>query len=432
MQRHAYRARLLDFKADPQGRSDADACIDLIDGLLLVENGVIAAAGPAAELLPQLDENTPVIDWRGKLIMPGFIDSHMHYAQADVIASHGPQLLEWLTLYTWPAEMRCKDAAYAIDVAEFSIKEMLRNGTTTAMVFATVHAHSVDAIFTAAARRGMRLIAGKVLMDRNGPSALLDDVQNGSSDSAALIERWHGKDRLAYALTPRFAPTSSNEQLAAAGELLRRYPGVYLQTHLAENRSEVEWVRELFPGARSYLDVYARHGLLGERSVFAHCLHLDQDDRRLFAASGCVACFCPSSNLFLGSGLFDMAAADEAGMRLSLGTDIGAGTSYGMLQTMHDAYKVANLAGYVLDPLRAFYLATLGGATALGLEDRIGRLAPGYEADFIVLNPSATAVQSRRVAGCETLRDLLFSLMMLGDDRSVVASYVLGKRMIIE
>lgn len=428
MTRHAYRGRLLDFRHDPQGRRDSDACLDLTDGILLVEAGRICEMAAAADLLPQLGADIPVADWRGKLLLPGFVDSHIHFAQADVIASHGPRLLDWLTRHTYPAEMRCADPARANETAAFCINELLRNGTTTALVFATVHPHSVNAVFEAAARHSMRLIAGKVMMDRHAPEALCDDVASSYSDSAELIEHWHGQGRLAYAVTPRFAPTSSPQQLDAAGQLLRRYPGVYMQTHLAENRSEVDWVRQLFPEFRSYLDVYQRHGLLGERSVFAHCLYLDAEDRHCFADSGSVASFCPTSNLFLGSGLFDIAAADAAGMRLSVGTDVGAGTSFGMLQTLHEAFKVANLAGHELDPLRAFYLATLGGARALGLDNHIGRLQPGFEADFIVLDPSATPLLARRSQRCTTLRDLLFSLMMLGDDRAVAATYVLGKR----
>lgn len=428
MNRHAYRARLLGFRADPLGRSDADACMDIEDGILLVENGRIAAAAPAEALLPQLGIDIPVSDYSGCLITSGFVDAHVHYAQAETIACCGPQLLEWLTRYTYPAEMRCARRAHADDLADFTLNELLRHGTTTAMVFATVHAHSVDAIFEAAARRSMRLIAGKVLMDRHGPLALRDSADGGCLDSERLIERWHGRDRLAYAVTPRFAATSTPQQLAGAGELLRRFPGVYLQTHLAENRNEIDWVHELFPEARSYLDIYDRFGLLGERSVFAHCIYLDEEDRRRFAETGCVASFCPTSNLFLGSGLFDIAATDAAGMRFCLASDIGAGTSFGMLPTLQDAYKVANLRGYALDPLRAFYLATLGGAAALGLDDRIGRLEPGYEADFVVLDPRATPVQARRAARCETLRELLFGLMMLGDERSVKATYVLGEK----
>lgn len=427
MTRHAYRARLLGFEHDPSGHAPYAACLDIEDGVVLVENGHFAEVGPAQAILPMLGADIPVSDYRGHLLCPGFVDAHMHFAQADIVGAHGPQLLEWLSHYTYPSEQRCANADVARGLAEFSISEMLRNGTTTAMVFATVHAVATDAIFAAAASRNMRLIAGKVMMDRHVPAGLSDAHEDGYAVCAQLIERWHGQGRLAYAVTPRFAPTSSPAQLRLAGRLLRDFPGVYLQTHLAENRNEVDWVGQLFPEARSYLDVYERAGLLGERSVLAHCLHLDALDRQRMAATGSVACFCPSSNLFLGSGLFDLAAADSSGMRLALGTDVGAGTSFGLLQTMHDGCKVANLAGYVLDPLRAFYLATLGGAKALGLDDRIGRLAPGYEADFIILDPQATPLLQRRWVQCDDLRERLFALMILGDDRCVLATHVLGQ-----
>lgn len=428
MARHAFRARLVSFDRAPAPGEGAEACLDLDDGVLLVDEGRIALVGPAQRILPQLGPDIPLTDWRGCLILPGFIDCHLHFAQADIIAAHGPHLLEWLDRHTYPAEMRCADADHAADIARFCLTELLRNGTTTAMVFGTVHAGSADAIFREARQRRVRLIAGKVLMDRHSPLPLCDSAEQGYHDSAQLIERWHGQDRLAYAVTPRFAPSCTPAQLDVASRLLRHYEGVYLQTHLAENRHEVQWVHELFPQARSYLDVYDRFGLLGPRSILAHCLHLDTIDRQRFAETGAVACFCPTSNLFLGSGLFDLAAADAAGMRLALGTDVGAGTSFGMLQTLHAAYKVANLGGAPLDPLRAFYLATAGGAQALGLSDKVGQLRPGLEADFIVLDPLATPVQARRASQCHDLRDLLFALMMLGDDRSVRATYVLGER----
>lgn len=427
MVRQAFRARLASPLRDPGPAGAAAAWLHLDDGVLVVEDGRIAAIGPADHLVPLLGPDTRLTDWTGCLIVPGFVDCHLHFAQADIVAAHGPQLLEWLDRHTYPAEMRCADAGHAADLADFCLTELLRNGTTTAMVFGTVHAVSADAIFTAARRRHMRLIAGKVLMDRHSPASLCDTPEQGYRDSAELIERWHGQERLAYAVTPRFAPSCSPSQLDVAATLLRRYDGLYLQTHLAENRHEVDWVRQLFPEARSYLDVYERHGLLGPRSILAHCLHLDADDRAHFAAAGAVACLCPTSNLFLGSGLFDLNAADAAGMRLALGTDVGAGTSFGMLQTLHAAFKVANLAGATLDPLRAFYLATLGGAAALGLDDRIGALRVGMEADFIVLDPQATALQARRSAHCKDLRDLLFALMMLGDDRSIRATYLMGQ-----
>ena len=350
----------------------------------------------------------------------------MHYPQTDIIASHGEQLLEWLEKYTFPAERRFADPAHAAEVAGFFCDELLRNGTTTAAAFATVHPASVEALFEAAQQRRMRLITGKVLMDRNCPDFLRDTAETGYADSQALIERWHNRDRLLYAITPRFAPTSTPAQMALAGRLFREHPGVFLQSHLAENRAEVAWVAQLHPEARSYLDVYERAGQLGMRALFAHCLWLDDSDRRRMAERGAAMSFCPTSNLFLGSGLFDLARARALGVRVGLGTDVGGGTSLSMLQTLNEAYKVLQLGGQSLSAASGFYLATLGGAHSLYLDDRIGNFAPGKEADFVVLDPRATPLLARRSAACTTLEERLFVLMMLGDDRAVAATYVMG------
>ena len=312
-------------------------------------------------------------------------------------------------------------------MAAFFCEELLRNGTTTAMVFATVHPVSVDKLFDAAQQRRMRLIAGKVLMDRNCPATLRDDAELAHQDTLALIERWHGRDRLGYAITPRFAPTSTPRQMQLAGELFRSFPGLHLQSHVAENRDEVDWVAALYPQARSYLDVYERYGQLGPRAVFAHCIWLDETDRRRMAETGAAMSFCPTSNLFLGSGLFDYALAREAGARVGIGTDVGGGTSFSMLRTLAEAYKVLRLKGQDLGSLQAFYLATLGGARSLYLDDRIGNFAPGKEADFVVLDPSATPLIARRLATAEALSERLFALMMLGDDRCIAATHVLGR-----
>jgi len=422
----AVRGALVHFLGDP-AELGAGACEHFEDGALIVADGRIAEAGPADKLLAKLPAETPVDDWRGALILPGFIDTHIHYAQTDVIASHGEQLLAWLERYTFPAERRFEDAAHAAAVAEFFCDELLRNGTTTALTLATVHPESVDALFTAARRRLMRLIAGKVLMDRNCPEYLRDTAASGYADSRKLIEHWHGRDRLLYAVTPRFAPTSTREQMTLAGRLFADYPGVYLQSHVAENPGEVTWAKELYPEARSYLDVYERHGQLGRRSVFAHCIWLDDIDRQRMAAAGAAISFCPTSNLFLGSGLFDLARADAAHIRVGIGSDIGAGTSFSMLRTLGEAYKVLQLQGQSLSPERAFYLATLGGARSLYLDDRIGSFTPGREADFVVLDPAATPLLARRSAAAETVAERLFMLMQLGDERAVAATYVLGE-----
>ena len=397
----------------------------------MLADGCVAAAGEARALLPTLPANATMTDHTGKLIMPGFVDTHVHYPQTDIIAAHGEQLLEWLERYTFPAERRFADPDHAREVADFFLTELLRNGTTTAMVFATVHPQSVDAFFEAARVRGARMIAGKVMMDRNCPEFMRDTAQSSYDDSKALIARWHGRDRLLYAVTPRFAPTSSERQLELAGRLLDEHPGVYLQTHVAENHAEVAWAAELFSWSRSYLDVYDHFGLVRERAVYAHCIHLDDADRARMGASGAAMSFCPTSNLFLGSGLFDPDAARRHGIRLGLGTDIGGGTSFSMLRTQDEAYKVAQLRGHPMTPLSAFYHATLGGARSLYLDDRIGNFSRGKEGDFIVLDPAATPLLERRMKNAPTLPERLFVLMMLGDDRVVAATYLMGVRQVV-
>ncbi|HEX8739989.1 MAG TPA: guanine deaminase [Casimicrobiaceae bacterium] len=424
----AWRGELLWFVADPgSGAGDPAAWRHETDGVLLTRDGRVEAAGPAATLLPSLPAGTEVVDCRGSLLLPGFVDTHVHYAQTGVIASCGGELLEWLERYTFPAEARFGDPAHARAEAEFFLGELTRNGTTTALVFATTHPASADAIFEAALSRDLCLVAGKVMMDRNCPEWLRDTAQSSYDDSKALIAKWHGRGRLGYAVTPRFAPTSTDAQLEAAGALVREHPGVWVQSHVAENRAEMRWVAELFPWSRSYLDVYDRFGLVGPRSVYAHCVHLDRRDRERMARAGAAMSFCPTSNLFLGSGLFDLDAASAAGAQVALGTDVGAGTSFSMLQTLNEAYKVAQLAGQRLSPMRAFYLATLGGAQALGLDARIGSFEPGRDADFVVLDPRATPLLAHRTAIAEHLSEKLFALMMLGDDRAVSMTCVRGR-----
>ena len=394
----------------------------------MVADGRVVSVGGYADLAATLPPRTPIEDLRGKWIVPGFVDTHIHYAQTDVIASPGEQLLTWLERYTFPEEGRFGDEAYARQVADFFLDELLRNGTTTAVVFPTVDKRSVDAFFAAADARRMRMIAGKVLMDRHCPEFLRDTPETGDRDSRELIARWHGRGRLGYAVTPRFAATSSERQLELAGRLCDEVEGLFVQSHVAENLDEVRWIAELFPDARSYLDVYDRFGLLRPRAVFAHCIHLDAADRARMAAAGAAMSFCPTSNLFLGSGLFDRAAARRHGVHVSLGTDVGGGTSFSMLRTLHEAYKVLQLAGQTLDVFDAFYLATLGGARSLALDSHIGNLTPGKEADFVVLDPAATPLLARRFGRARNLEEQLFVLMMLGDDRTVASTYVLGER----
>jgi len=425
--RQAFRASILHCLADPGEASLASAYEYFEDGLLVVDEGNVTEAGDAGRLLAGLSEDVMLTELPGKLIVPGFIDCHVHCPQLDIIASYGEQLLDWLNRYAYPVEARCSDAEYAHDVANVFVEELLNNGTTTALVFGTVHAHSADAIFEAAEARDMRLIAGKVLMDCNCPPELMDDPVTAYNDSKALIERWHGHGRLGYAITPRFALTSSEEQLRAAGKLAREYPDVWIHTHLAENTEEVEQIARQFPSSRSYLDVYDQFDLLRERAVFAHCLHMDEQDRNCMASKGGSAAFCPTSNLFLGSGLFDLAAMRSANIRCGLGTDVGGGTSLSLLKTASDAYKVLHLQDQALPPMQALYLATLGAAEALYLSDRIGNFLPGKEADFVVLDPNATSLTARRIAAAETIEESFFALLTLADDRHVAATYIRGK-----
>jgi guanine deaminase len=424
----ALRASILHCLADPGDESSESAYEYFDDGLLLVDDGHVVAAGDAAHLLGDLTADAELVDYAGKLIVPGFIDCHVHFPQLDIIGSYGAQLLDWLNQYAFPAEAKFADLEYAREVAGVFIDELLANGTTTALVFGTVHAHSADAIFEAAETKGMRLVAGKVLMDSNCPAELRDDAETGYTESKALIERWHGKGRLGYAITPRFALTSSAEQLAAAGRLANEYPDVWVHTHLAENMDEVEEIAKLFPDSRSYLDVYKEHGLLRERSVFAHCLHMDDEDRANMSAHGGAAAFCPTSNLFLGSGLFDLPAIRAAGIRCGLGTDVGGGTSLSLLRTASEAYKVLHLQEHALPATRALYLATLGAAEALYLDDKIGNFESGKEADFVVLDFEGSSLTARRTAAAATIEEKLFALMTLADDRNIAATYVNGER----
>lgn len=425
----ALRASILHCLADPGDESLEAAYEYFEDGLLLVDDGHIVQAGDATQLLNELPSGTPVVDYTGKLIVPGFIDCHVHFPQLDIIGSYGAQLLDWLNQYAYPAEAKFADPEYAREVAGVFVDELLANGTTTALVFGTVHPHSADAIFEAADAKGMRLIAGKVLMDSNCPAELQDDAETGYAESKALIERWHGKGRLGYAITPRFALTSTAEQLAAAGRLASEFPDVWVHTHLAENMDEVEEIARLFPDSRSYLDVYEKHGLLRQRAVFAHCLHMDDKDRASMSAHGAAAAFCPTSNLFLGSGLFDLPAMRKAGIRCGLGTDVGGGTSLSLLKTASEAYKVLHLQEHALPATRALYLATLGAAEALYLDDKIGNFEQGKEADFVVLNFEGSNLTARRTAAADTIEEKLFALMTLADDRNVAVTYVQGVAM---
>ncbi len=418
----AYRASLLHFHADPAFAEHAHTWIE--DGLLVVENGHVKAAGDYALLSATLAPETPVVDYRGKIITPGFIDTHLHFPQTDMIASPAPGLLPWLETYTFPTERQFGDPLHARATADFFLDELLRNGTTTALVYCSVHKASAEALFEASSARNLRMAGGKVLMDRNCPDFLQDTADLRESEE--LIQRWHNKGRNLYAITPRFAPTSTEAQLAATGELAQAYPDTFIQTHVSENEDECRWVGELFPQRRSYLDVYEHYGLMRPRAMFGHCIWLDDTDFARLAETGSAIAHCPTSNLFLGSGLFDIARADNAGAMVSLGTDVGGGTSFSMLQTMNEAYKVARLKGSYLPALRMFYLATLGAARSMRLEGSIGHFEPGAEADFIVLDPRATQLLERRTSHCDTLEETLFALALLGDDRAIRATYAAG------
>ena len=414
---------LLDFTAEPAwGETLSSAVRWRPAHWLLVEGGRIVAVQADAP-----DASWERHDHAGRLVLPGFIDTHVHSPQLDVIASYGTELLDWLNTYTFPAEQRYADPAQAEAGAALFLDALLAHGTTAAVVFPTVHKVSADALFAAAAQRGMRLIAGKVLMDRHAPDGLRDDVAQAERDCRALIERWHGHERLAYAVTVRFAPTSSPEQLAMAGRLCAQDPTLYMQTHVAENQAEVRWARELFPEARSYLDVYARAGLLHPRSVLAHGVWLDDADRAALRDSGAQIAHSPSSNLFLGSGLFGWRAAQEAGVAVSLASDVGGGTSLSMLRTMADAYKVQAMAGERLTAWKGLHAATRGAADALGLADEIGSFEPGRSADVCAWHWACGPVAERRMSVARGLHERVFAWMTLADERNLAACFVAGE-----
>ena len=423
----AVRGHAISFRSDPFLTDDA--LVDIEDALIVSEGGLITAFGPYDEARERLPDGLHVTRYEDALLCAGFVDAHNHYVQTEIIGAFGSQLIDWLEHYTFVEEQRFADKDYADTIAERFFDELLRNGTTTAVTFCATYPQSVDAFFEESARRGTRMIGGKVLMDRNAPEGLLDTVETSYRDSKALIDKWHGHGRNLYAITPRFAPTSTPEQLEMAGALWKESPGTYLHTHISENAREVEWVRSLFPERVDYLDVYDHYGLVGPRSVLAHGVHLTERERARVHEAGAGLVHCPTSNLFLGSGLFHVHAAKDPARPLlvGLGTDIGAGTTFSLLATMNEAYKVGELASYPMDAVKSFYLATLGGADALGLADRIGSLEVGKEADFIVLDPSATPLMARRNARVESTEELMFVLSILGDDRAVAAVYVGGE-----
>lgn len=422
------RGRVLTLRANPFLSEPGSCLVHHEDGLVVMQGGRITAFGAYELTKGALPPGVVPAEYPNGLILPGLVDTHVHYPQIQMVGAFGAQLLGWLERYTFPAEVSFADRRHAEDTARLFLREVLACGTTTAAVYCTVHPHSVDAFFAESERFNTRMVAGKVLMDRHAPSALLDTAERGYRESEALIRRWHGRGRQLYGVTPRFAPACTEAQLDAAGALLRAHDGLYLQTHLSESPAEVAWVRDLFPARSSYLDVYAHAGLVGPRSVFGHAIHVEEEDFCTCHRTGAALSHCPTSNLFLGSGLFRLfdALDPRRPVRTGLGTDVGAGTTLSLVRTLGEAYKVAALRGDKLDAVRALWLATAGGAEALHLEDRIGRIAVGYEADLCVLDTAASPLLAHRARYCTDIAELLFVQMTLGPER-VQATWVAGE-----
>lgn len=423
------RGRLLSFLEAPRSIDDESAYRYVEDGAVLIEDGLITASGAYTDVAAQAGGDVIVTDHRPHLLSAGFIDTHLHYPQVQIIGSYAAALLEWLNTYTFVEEQRFGDPDHAARISTAFFDELVRHGTTTAAVYCSVHKASADAFFAESHRRNMRMIAGKVMMDRNAPEGLRDTPQSGYDDTKAVIADWHGKGRQHVAITPRFAITSTPEQMEMAQSLVREHPDLHLQTHLSENHAEIAFTKELFPWCNDYTAVYEHYGLLGPKSLFGHSIHLSEREADAMAATGSVAVFCPTSNLFLGSGLFDLKTLDERDnpVRIAIATDIGGGTNYSMLRTVDEGYKVLQLQGQRMTPLESFYRITLGNARALSLDDHIGSLEPGRDADIIVLNANATPAMALRMETVSKLTEELFLLQTLGDDRAIVETYVAGE-----
>lgn len=423
------RGRILSFNRAPKHAGDNESYLYEEDGALLVRDGKIAAVGSYSDVKPKAGADTTEIDHRPHLILPGLIDCHVHFPQMQVIASYAANLLEWLNTYTFPEECRFVESAHAERISTQFFDEFLRQGTTTAVAYCSVHKASADAFFAESLKRGTLMIGGKVMMDRNAPQGLLDTPQLGYDETRAVIEQWHGKGRNHVAITPRFAITSTPEQMAMTQKLAEEFPDLHIQTHLSENHDEIRYTCELYPDATDYTDIYARYGLLRKKALFGHAIHLSDREADAMAESGAVAVHCPTSNLFLGSGLFPLKAIQrrEKPVTVAVATDIGGGSSYSMLKTMDEAYKIQQLLGERMNPLESFYHMTLGNAVALDLADRIGTLDEGTDADIVVLNAAATPAMQLRMETVTSLTEELFLLQTLGDDRTVVETYVAGK-----
>lgn len=419
------RGRVLSFVSEPQAIDDAESYRYIEDAGVVIKHGKIVAVEPWSAISPL---GADYIDHRPHLIMAGFIDMHLHYVQSQMIASYAGSLLEWLNSYTFHEEQKFSQQGHAGAVAAAFYDELIRNGTTTAVAYCSSSPRSVDAYFAEAEKRNMLMVGGKVMMDRNAPEALCDTAQSGYDDSKALIARWHGKGRALYAISPRFAITSTPAQMEAAQALVAEHPEAYVQTHLSENDAEISYSMELYPTSPDYTGIYEDYGLLGRKTLLGHCIHLNHRETAVLAETGSVAVFCPTSNLFLGSGLFDRERLSKHGVRIGLATDIGGGTSYSMLRTMDEGYKILQLRGQRLNPFASFYMATLGNARSLSLEGTIGSVAKGNAADLIVLDASATPAMRLRMATVSTLAEELFLLQTMGDDRSIAEVYVSGAR----
>ena len=425
------RGRLLSFLRAPDNATDDGSYRYESDGGILVEDGLIKAVGSYADIRAQAGDGVTEIDHRPHLILPGLIDCHVHFPQMQVIASYAANLLEWLNTYTFPEECRFVESAHAERIAGLFFDELLRNGTTTAVAYCSVHKTSADAFFAESLKRGTRMIAGKVMMDRNAPQGLLDTPQTGYDETRAVIEQWHGKGRNHVAITPRFAITSTHQQMEMTQALAREFPDLHIQTHLSENHDEISYTCSLYPDARDYTDIYAHYGLLGPKTLLGHAIHLSEREADALSEAGSVAVHCPTSNLFLGSGLLPLKALKrrDKPVRIAVATDVGGGSSYSMLKTMDEAYKIQQLLGERLNPLESWHHMTLGNAEALSLSDRIGTLEPGTDADLVVLDAAATPAMRLRMETVKSVSEELFLLQTSGDDRSVVETYVAGKAM---
>jgi guanine deaminase len=423
------RGRLLSFRREPEGLDDDGAYLYIEDGGLLLQDGLITMTGEFADLSDNAPPDVEVVDHRPHLIMPGFIDTHIHFPQMQVVGSYAGSLLEWLNTYTFVEEQRFSEPAHSARIAVKFFDELIRHGTTTAVAYCSVHKVSADMYFAESLRRDMLMLGGKVMMDRNAPEGLRDTPQSGYDETKQVIADWHGKGRNHVVISPRFAITSTPEQMEMARTLAKEYPDLHIQTHLSENRAEVQYACELYPEARDYTDIYAGYGLLGPKSLFGHCIHLSDREADAMSESGSVAVFCPTSNLFLGSGLFGLKRLSrrERSVRVAVATDIGGGTSYSMLRTLDEGYKVLQLQGERMTPLESFYRMTLGNALALGLDDRIGTLEAGSDADLVVLDSSATPAMALKMEVVKTLAEELFLMQTMGDDRTIAETYVAGR-----